>query len=78
MKTKLLILLSILFFSCSKDEVQTNCNCQKVYYDYKVRLNGVQAIWYYEKTYTEPTNCQDETGKYVQIESNKFFKIECE
>jgi hypothetical protein len=77
MKTKILLLLSILFFSCSKDEVQTDCNCDKVYYDYKLKLDGVRATFYYQKTYTEPTYCQDATGKYVQIGSDKYFKVEC-
>ena len=80
MKTKLLLLFVILFSlagSCEPDEVQTDCNCEKVYYDYKVRLDGVNATWYYQKTYTEPTYCQDATGKYVQIGSDKYFKVEC-
>lgn len=77
MKTKLLLLLAILFLSCSKEPLQETCNCDKVYYDYKVRLDGVRATWYYQKTYTEPTYCQDATGKYVQIGSDKYFRIEC-
>ena len=80
MKTKLLLLFVILFSlagSCEPDEAQTDCNCEKVYYDYKVRLDGVKATWYYQKTYTEPTYCQDATGKYVQIGSDKYFKVEC-
>lgn len=77
MKTKLLLLFAILFLSCSKDEVTTDCNCEKVYYDYKLKLDGVKATFYYQKTYTEPTYCQDATGKYVQIGSDKYFKVEC-
>ena len=78
MKTKILLLFVILFFSCSKDELQTNCNCEKVYYDYKVRLDGVHATWYYQKTYSEPVDCQDTKGQYIQIGSNEYFRIECE
>lgn len=77
---KLLLLGMFVVISCSKpesEEVNTDCNCDKVYYDYKVRLDGVKATWYYQKTYTEPTYCQDATGKYVQIGSDKYFKVEC-
>jgi hypothetical protein len=79
MKAILLILVTLLVLSCSSsdDDASTSCNCDKVYYDYKVRLDGVKATWYYQKTYTEPTYCQDATGKYVQIGSNKYFKVEC-
>lgn len=83
MKIKLLLLFVITFSlagSCEPETLQeqTDCNCEKVYYDYKVKMDGVKATFYYEKTFTEPTYCQDATGKYVQIGSNKFFKIECE
>ena len=80
MKTKILILFTLLFSlgaSCEAEDQPTDCNCEKVYYDYKVRLDGVKATFYYQKTYTEPTYCQDATGKYVQIGSNKYFKVEC-
>ena len=79
MKTILLILVTLLVLSCSSsdDDTPVSCNCEKVYYDYKVKLDGVKATWYYQKTYTEPTYCQDATGKYVQIGSNKYFKVEC-
>ena len=80
MKTKILLLFVLIFSlagSCEPDELTTDCNCNKVYYDYKVRLDGVKANWYYQKTYTEPTYCQDATGKYVQIGSDKYFKVEC-
>jgi len=74
MKTKILLLFAILLSSCSKEN---DCNCDKVYYTHKVRLDGVRATWYYEKTYSEKAICQDATGKYVQIEANKYYKIEC-
>ena len=80
MKIKLLLLFVLLFSlagSCESEELPTDCNCEKVYYTYKVRLDGVQATWYYQKTYSEPIYCQEETGKYIQIDSNKYFKIEC-
>ena len=79
MKTILLILVTLLVLSCSSsdDDTLVNCNCDKVYYDYKVKLDGVKATWYYQKIYTEPTYCQDATGKYVQIGSDKYFKVEC-
>lgn len=81
MKTKLLLLFIMTFSlagSCEPEPIQEDCNCEKVYYTYKVRLDGVQATWYYEKTYSEPTYCQEQTGKYIQIDSNKYFRIECE
>jgi hypothetical protein len=78
MKTKILLLLAILFISCTKEPMQESCNCEKVYYDYKFRLDGVKATWYYQKTYSEKAVCQDATGKYVQIGSDKYYRIECE
>lgn len=83
MKTKILLLFILIFSlagSCEPDDQPTDCNCEKVYYLYKVRLDGVQATWYYQKTYSEPTslNCNDESGQYVQIGGNQYFRIECE
>jgi len=81
MKTKILILFILLLSlgaSCEADDQPTNCNCEKVYYLYKVRLDGVQATWYYQKTYSEPVDCQETNGQYIQIGSNEYFRIECE
>ena len=82
MKTKILLLFILIFSlgaSCEPDDTATNeCNCEKVYYTYKVRLDGVQATWYYQKTYTEPADCQETNGQYIQIGSNEYFRIECE
>jgi len=81
MKTKILILFTLLFSlgaSCEAEDQPTDCNCEKVYYLYKVRLDGVQATWYYQKTYSEPVDCQDTNGQYIQIGSNEYFRIECE
>lgn len=81
MKTKILILFTLLFSlgaSCESEDQPTDCNCEKVYYLYKVRLDGVQTTWYYQKTYTEPVDCQDTNGQYIQIGSNEYFRIECE
>ena len=82
MKTKILLLFILIFSlgaGCEPDDQPTECNCEKVYYTYKVRLDGVQATWYYQKTYSEPTalNCNDESGQYVQIGGNQYFRIEC-
>ena len=83
MKTKILLLFILTFSlagSCEPDDQPSDCNCEKVYYLYKVRLDCVQATWYYQKTYSEPTslNCNDESGQYVQIGGNQYFRIECE
>ena len=81
MKTKLLLLFILTFSlagSCEPDPVKSDCNCNKVYYTYKVHLDGVQATWYYQKTYSEPVDCQDTNGQYIQIGSNEYFRIECE
>jgi hypothetical protein len=40
-------------------------------------MEGVRAIFYYQKTYSEKAVCQDDTGKYVKIDGNKYYKIEC-
>lgn len=81
MKTKILLLFILIFSlgaSCEPEDQPTDCNCEKVYYLYKVRLDGVLATWYYQKTYSEPTDCQDTNGQYIQIGSNEYFRIECE
>lgn len=80
MKTKILLLFVLIFSlagSCEPDAIETSCDCEKVNYTYKVRLDGVQANWYYQKDYSEPIPCTVETGKYVQTDSNKFYRIEC-
>lgn len=77
MKTKLLILFAILLSSCTKEPVQESCNCEKVYYTFKFRLDGVRATWYYEKEYSEKAICQDPTD-YIQMSSNKYYRIECD
>ena len=83
MKTKILLLFILTFSlagSCEPEDTAINeCNCEKVYYTYKVRLDGVQSTQYYQKTYSEPTslNCNDESGQYVQIGGNQYFRIEC-
>jgi len=81
MKTKILLLFILIFSlgaSCEPEDTAINeCNCEKVYYTYKVRLDGVQATWYYQKDYAEPIPCTNETGKYIQTDSNKYYRIEC-
>lgn len=81
MKTKILLLFILVFSlgaSCESEDQPKDCNCEKVYYLYKVRLDGVQATWYYQRTYSEPADCQDTNRQYIQIGSNEYFRIECE
>jgi len=83
MKTKLLLFFVLLFSlagTCEPESVQEeiSCNCEKVNYTYKVRLDGVHATWYYQKDFSETIPCTTETGEYVQVGSNKFYRIECE
>lgn len=81
MKNKILLLFILIFSlgaSCEPDPIESDCNCEKVYYLYKVKLDGVQATWYYQRTYSEPADCKNNTGQYVQIGSNEYFRIECE
>lgn len=81
MKTKLLLLFILTFSlagSCESDPIQEkSCDCEKVNYIKKVKLEGVTAIFYYEKSYVEPVECQAESKQYIQTDSNKFYKIEC-
>jgi len=30
-----------------------------------------------QKDYAEPIPCTNETGKYIQTDSNKYYRIEC-
>lgn len=87
MKTKLLILalaFSLMSSTCSpEDAPQTNnCTCFKVYYDYGIvgwGQGGVQPIWGYTETGREPAtdaNCNE--TNYVQLDTNSYYKIECE
>ncbi len=91
MKTKLLIIalaFSLMSSTCSTDESPADsineCVCFKVYYDYVVLgfgMGGVQPIWGYTEVAREPASnldCADDTGTYVQLDSNSYYKIECE
>lgn len=87
MKTKLLIIalaFSLMSSTCSNDEapVVNNCTCFKVFYDYGIvgwAQGGVQPIWGYTETGRIPAPNADcvNTG-YVQLDSNSYYKIECE
>ena len=88
MKTKLLLLLlsfALMSGTCSKDKVETPanvCQCSKVYYDYGlIGMSGVTPIWGYTEVGRETASemeCSSDTGNYEQIDSNSFYKIECE
>lgn len=83
MKTKLLILFTVLFSlagTCEADKIETTCNCDKVYYDYGVvGMNGVTPIWDYTEVGREPATDADCQGSdYVQIDNNSYYRIECE
>jgi hypothetical protein len=91
MKTKLLLCVlafALMSSTCSNDDAlapSTNdCTCKKVYYDYGVvgwGMGGVQPIWGYtfiaEETATQ-MDCNLATGQYVQLDSNSYYKIECQ
>ena len=88
MKTKLLLLLlsfSLMSGTCSTEKVETPnnlCHCSKVYYDYGViGMSGVSPIWGYTEVGRETATemeCGLETGTYQQIDTNSYYKIECE
>jgi hypothetical protein len=75
MKIKL-IGLALLLLSCSSDDV-SDCNCEQVNYIKKIRMTGVTAEFYYQKSGSNPIGCQTET-EYIQTSSNTFYRIECE
>ena len=91
MKTKLLLIalaFGLMSGTCSNDDTPADpineCNCDKVYYDYGVTgfaTGGVQPIWGYTEVAREPAtnlDCADDTGNYVQLDSNSYYRIECE
>lgn len=82
------IALFLLTACSTDDEARTTgedlCLCKKVYYEYTITgwaNGGVSPIWGYvrgdEETATE-RDCADDTGEYVQIDANDYYKIECE
>jgi hypothetical protein len=85
MKTKLLILalaFSLMSSTCSTDDepIVNDCTCFKVFYDYGViQMNGVVPVWGYTEVDREPATDADCSGTdYVQLDSNSYYKIECE
>ena len=87
MKTKLIMIalaFSLMSSTCSEEDApQTNdCTCFKVFYDYGVvgwGQGGVQPIWGYTQTGRIPATDDDCSGSdYVQLDSNSYYKIECE
>mgnify|MGYP006093747901 CR=1 FL=1 len=87
MKTKLLIIalaFSLMSSTCSEEDapIVNDCTCFKVFYDYGVigfGQGGVQPIWGYTETGRIPATDADCNGTdYVQLDSNSYYKIECE
>ena len=88
MKTKLLLLLlafALMSGTCSTEKSPTPanvCHCSKVYYDYGVTgMNGVSPVWGYTEVGRETATemqCSLATGTYQQIDTNSYYKIECE
>lgn len=90
MKTKLTLLLlafALMSSTCEADKNETSsneCQCKKVYYDYKIvgwTNGGVTPIWNYVNVGEETAStmdCASDTGNYVQIDNNSYYKIECE
>ena len=88
MKTKLLLLLlafALISGTCSTDKNETPANvclCSKVYYDYGVTsMNGVVPVWGYTEVGRETATemeCGSDTGIYQQLDTNSYYKIECE
>jgi len=89
MKTKIMLIalaFGLMSSTCSTEEQpqeQNTCNCRKVYYDYGVVgfVNGITPLWGYTKVGQEQAtqiDCDIDTGEYIQIDSNSYYKIECE
>ena len=87
MKTKLLIIalaFSLMSSTCSEEDapIVNDCTCFKVFYDYGVvgwGQGGVQPIWGYTETGRITATDADCIGTdYVQLDSNSYYKIECE
>ena len=86
MKTKLFLIalaFGLMSSTCTPEEQEVNgCVCKKVYYDYGIiAMQGASPQWGYikvdEESATE-TDCNLDTGEYIQVDSNTFYKIECE
>ena len=81
MKTiKLLLVVAVLLSSCSASN-DNECNCNKLTYNIEQNVvmgsNGLPIlVTEHVLLSTEPVGCQDETT--VQLEGNKYYKIECE
>ena len=88
MKTKILLLLmafALMSGTCSADKAEAPanvCQCEKVYYDYGVvGMSGITPIWGYTEVGRETAtemDCGSDTGTYIQIDTNSYYKIECE
>jgi hypothetical protein len=89
MKTKIMLIalaFGLMSSTCSSEDQPQDenlCECQKVYYDYGVTgwQNGISPIWGYTKVGEEQATqmgCDLDTGEYIQIDSNSYYKIECE
>jgi hypothetical protein len=90
MKTKLLFIalaFGLMSSTCSSEDQpqeENLCECQKVYYDYGVigmGQGGVVPIWGYTQVGEEQAtqmDCDLNTGEYMQIDTNSYYRIECE
>ena len=81
MKTIKLLLLAILFTSCSADSIDDSCNCNKLSYDieqYPITLPNGVVVMTTETVLlsSEPVVCQPE-GRFQINDGNRYYIIEC-
>jgi hypothetical protein len=78
---KLILILLITVFSCSKEDINT-CECSKSFYEREsyVYFNeqGIPQLgWNENFLYSEPVICTDEVQK-VFVNDTNFYNITCE
>jgi hypothetical protein len=85
MKTKILILISLIALSCKKDDIKqstpSTCNCYERHEVKDFPPNSLQLSWVFEyNTTTQPDLCSKQTGEWVYSGNvNQYrYKVICQ
>lgn len=81
MRTIKLLLLTLLLASCSREELNENCECNKITYEYvqgtTIGANGLPVTTFEKVILSEvEVQCQDEQTE-VDNGDSTYFDIEC-
>lgn len=79
MKTKLLILISLIALSCKKDEIKqatpTTCDCYERHEQKDFVQGTLNFTWVFKyNTTTQPDLCEKETGEWVYSGNAEQFR----